>query len=319
MPRFSAKQVWSELLSKDQSNVNVFVAVPTIYSQLIQHYESDLKSQWPRDELQSRLRSKMRLFGSGSGPLNVKTYNDWNELTNISIVERYGMTEIGMVLSNPCDESNEVKRRGGYVGRPYGRCKVRIVDLISNQVLVESDAQRDTVLGKPDQEIYGELQISGPSVFKEYHKRPEHTAASFTDDGWFKTGDTAIFDKSSNGGGEYKIVGRTSVDVIKTGGYKMSALDIERVILSNELIEDAAVMGLSDTTWGQIVFALIVVKPGRTFNQQEFLAWCQSNLPKYQVPRLVRVIDKMPRNLMFKVNKKELVAIYEQERAQNKL
>ncbi len=113
----------------------------------------------------------------------------------------------------------------------------------------------------------------------------------------------------------YKLVGRTSVDVIKSGGYKISALDIEKVILSNENVEDVAIMGLSDPLWGQRIFALLVLKPqtASKFTQDEFKTWCKANLPKYQVPKLIKIIDKMPRNLLGKVNKKELIKIYEKE------
>jgi malonyl-CoA/methylmalonyl-CoA synthetase len=113
----------------------------------------------------------------------------------------------------------------------------------------------------------------------------------------------------------YKLVGRTSVDVIKSGGYKISALDIEKVLLSNDCIEDVSIMGLSDPVWGQRVFALLVLKPelAAKFTQNEFKTWCKVNLPKYQVPTIVKVIDKMPRNLLGKVNKKELIKKYEEE------
>ena len=113
----------------------------------------------------------------------------------------------------------------------------------------------------------------------------------------------------------YKLVGRTSVDVIKSGGYKISALDIEKELLANDHVDDVAVMGLSDPVWGQKIFALLVLKPASsgTFNAAEFTEWCKKRLPKYSVPRLLKVIDKMPRNLLGKVNKKELIKKYEKE------
>ena len=118
----------------------------------------------------------------------------------------------------------------------------------------------------------------------------------------------------------YKLIGRTSVDVIKSGGYKISALDIEKVLLSNEYIEDVAIMGLSDPVWGQRIFALLVLKQQNAskFNQDDFKTWCKANLPKYQVPTLIKIIDKMPRNLLGKVNKKELSKVYENEFKTNK-
>ena len=125
-------------------------------------------------------------------------------------------------------------------------------------------------------------------------------------------GDTAEFLRDER---SYKLIGRTSVDVIKSGGYKISALDIEKVILGNEFIDDVAVMGLSDPVWGQRIFALLVLKKdlANKFDEIEFVNWCKSNLPKYSVPRLIKCIEKMPRNLLGKVNKKELIKIYENE------
>ena len=121
-------------------------------------------------------------------------------------------------------------------------------------------------------------------------------------------GDTAEFLKEKK---VYKIMGRTSVDVIKSGGYKISALDIEKVILSHSSVEDVAVMGLEDPVWGQRVFALLQLKNQASFAQAEFVAWCKQRLPKYSVPTLIQTIQKLPRNQLGKVNKKELIKKYQ--------
>jgi malonyl-CoA/methylmalonyl-CoA synthetase len=124
---------------------------------------------------------------------------------------------------------------------------------------------------------------------------------------YFK-GDTAQFFKNLH---SYKIVGRTSVDVIKSGGHKISALDVEKVLNAHDCIEEAAVMGLPDETWGQRVFALLVVKKDHIFDQDALVAWCQIQLPKFQVPSVIKVIGTMPKNQLGKVNKRELVMKYE--------
>lgn len=128
----------------------------------------------------------------------------------------------------------------------------------------------------------------------------------------FFKGDTVEFLRNSK---VFKIVGRTSVDVIKSGGHKISALDIERELLTHEQIEDVAVFGVKDVEWGQRVFALIVLKQTEhkqvIFDENEFKKWCKSRLPKYSVPRLVRLVDKIPKNQLGKVNKKELIQFYE--------
>lgn len=217
------------------------------------------------------------------------------------------------------------KRIPGTIGRPYGSTQVRIVeshdggsDQDLNHVLVTSDQSTDLLFNEAQEkkQIIGELQVKGSMVFSRYLNKPEQTKESFTSDGWFKTGDTAEFLSDLK---VFKLAGRTSVDVIKSGGYKISALDIERELLAHPHIDDIAIMGLSDELWGQKIFALVVLKENTaSFDQEEFIGWCKQRLPKYQVPKLVKIIDKMPRNLLGKVNKKELVKIYEAEYANKK-
>jgi malonyl-CoA/methylmalonyl-CoA synthetase len=206
----------------------------------------------------------------------------------------------------------------GTVGRPCGQIKVRVVDEINEKPLVVSVENNDQFHNEAIEKdrIFGELQIKGDVVFKEYFNKKEQTEQSFTEDGWFKTGDTAEFIKEQN---IYKIIGRTSVDVIKSGGYKISALDIEKELLAYPHVADVAVMGIDDKTWGQRVFSLIVLKGdvSKQFDQKEFLNWCRSRLPKYSVPSLLRIIDQMPRNHMGKVNKKELIKQFESEYLKN--
>lgn len=343
MPKFNAVEVWQKLLDT-KNNINSFMAVPTIYVQLVAEMLNN-KQNYDLEHVKWVFKNKIRLVVSGSAPLNVKTHREWLELTGYNILERYGMTEIGLGLSNPYVETSQWKRVAGAVGRPFGNTQVRIVEPsdtdkedkvdVEKRVLVVSSPDQDTFLNgaeaRSSDEIFGELQIKGDMVFKEYLNKPVQTKETFSSDGWFKTGlksltifnldlyelilktgDTSIFLKDEK---IYKLVGRTSVDVIKSGGYKISALDIEKVILSNEYVEDVAIMGLSDPVWGQRVFALLVIKPAKVsqFKENEFKSWCKANLPKYQVPTLIKLIDKMPRNLLGKVNKKELVKVYEKE------
>ncbi len=319
LPKFNADQVWSKLLdenSSEQTRINSFMAVPTIYVQLVNTFLNTEKyrEKYPESFVRNVFKNKIRLVVSGSAPLNVKTHKEWNDITGYNILERYGMTEIGLGLSNPYIETNDRKRVAGAVGRPYGNTEVRIVDTSKDDysnVLVQSGPDNDTILTN-DSDLFGELQIKGDMVFKEYLNKPEQTKETFTRDGWFRTGDTAEFLKDLK---IYKLIGRTSVDVIKSGGYKISALDIEKEILGHPLIDDVAIMGLSDPVWGQRIFALIVLKQNSTnkFDFDEFKKWCKSRLPKYSVPKVVKIIDKMPRNQLGKVNKKELIKVYEKE------
>lgn len=194
LPKFNAETVWSKLFDK-QNGINSFMAVPTIYVQLVNSYlnNPELRAKYPVDYVQSVFKNKIRLVVSGSAPLNVKTYKEWNEITGYRILERYGMTEIGLGLSNPLIEDERNKRVAGAVGRPYGNTRVRIVepnnDLDSKHVLVESTPNEDVFFNNAkEKSIFGELQIKGDMVFREYLNKPAQTKETFTDDGWFKTG-----------------------------------------------------------------------------------------------------------------------------------
>lgn len=316
LPKFDPLTVWEKLLNSD-NNINSFMAVPTIYVQLVNYYLNNeaIRKKYPTSYIKDVFKSKIRLVVSGSAPLNVKTYREWNEITGYKILERYGMTEIGLGLSNPFIETDDNKRVAGAVGRPYGNTQVRIVEpndtLDSKHVLVESGPDYDKILDD-SKSLFGELQVKGDMVFREYLNKPEQTKETFSDDGWFKTGDTAEFLKDKH---IYKLIGRTSVDVIKSGGYKISALDIEKELLGHDLIDDVTVIGLQDPVWGQKVFALVVLKQAlqSQFCADEFKKWCKQRLPKQSVPKMVKVIEKMPRNQLGKVNKKELIKIYEKE------
>ena len=328
LPRFNAEIIWSKLLS-NETDINLFIGVPTVFNQLIEYYNKNLTNKINKEMVSLILNKKMRIIGSGSAALNVKTYNEWFNLTNYKLLERYGMTEIGMAISNPYLETFDFKREAGAVGRPCVNCKARIVDQ-NEKVLIESDETNDII--ETNDDIFGELQINGQILFSEYFNKVEQTKESFTKDGWFKTGknfrnenllhwyfyhiylllkgDTAQFLRDLK---IYKIIGRTTVDIIKSGGYKISALDIERILLSYPLVEDCSVMGLSDLKWGQRVFALLQINKDniRKFENSKFISWCKLNLPKYSVPSLVETTESIPRNQLGKVNKKELVKFYE--------
>ena len=169
--------------------------------------------------------------------------------------------------------------------------------------------EKATIKIKPgaarDLEIIGSLQVKGPNVFNEYWKKPESTKKSFTADGWFMTGDTVCYDPQV---GSFKIMGRESVDIIKAKGYKISALEIETKLLEYPAIEDCAVLGLPDEATGQNIFALTVLKPDT--NSEEALPalkkWCEGKFASYSMPN-IKIVNKIPRNLMGKVNKAELV------------
>lgn len=169
--------------------------------------------------------------------------------------------------------------------------------------------EKATIKIKPgstsDAEVIGSLQVRGPNVFKEYYKRPEATASSFTSDGWFITGDTVCYDPTVN---SFKIMGRNSVDIIKSRGYKVSALEIETKLLENSSINDCAVLGVPDDVLGQKIIALVAFKSEEQTDEllPSLKKWCESKFASYSMPS-VKIVSKIPRNQMGKVNKADLV------------
>jgi malonyl-CoA/methylmalonyl-CoA synthetase len=221
----------------------------------------------------------MRLMVSGSAALPARVYGEWFRLTGQRLLERYGMTEIGMGLSNPYRGG----RVPGSVGQPLPGVEVRLV--AESGEVVSGD-------GQP-----GEIQVRGPGVFLEYWNRPEATAESFAG-GWFRTGDVGVVED-----GYYRILGRQSVDIIKSGGYKLSALEIEAVLLEHPAVRECAVVGVADEMWGEVVAAAVVLRAGAALELGPLRDWCRDRLSAYKIPKRLVVAGDLPRNAMGKVTK----------------
>jgi len=221
---------------------------------------------------------------SGSAALPARTLERWRGITGQTLLERYGMTEIGMALSNPLHGN----RGPGFVGVPLPRVQVRLVD----------EAGRDVPPGTP-----GEIMVRGGGVFLEYWGRAEETRAAFRD-GWFCTGDVAVLED-----GAYRILGRSSVDLIKTGGYKVSALEIEEVLRTHPEILECAVVGIADAEWGQRVAAAVEVRGG-SLELEELKDWAKQWLAPYKIPRSLCVVPALPRNAMGKVVKSDVASLF---------
>ncbi len=258
---------------------SVFMAVPTIYVKIIQYLEALAPEQ--RRHICAGFGA-MRLNVSGSAACPVKVYEQWKQLTGQTLLERYGMTEIGMALSNPYHG----ERRAGAVGLSLPGVSVALFD------------EQNQRIDEPD--IPGEIRIRGDNVFVEYWQNPQATANSFHD-GWFCTGDIAVIET-----GYYRIMGRSSVDIIKSGGYKLSALEIEGTLLTHEAVAECAVIGVEDDTWGEAVTAFLVLKPGHTLDYERLKAWCELKMSAYKIPKRIRVMESLPRNAMGKVTKPDL-------------
>jgi malonyl-CoA/methylmalonyl-CoA synthetase len=279
LPVFDAAAVWSRLASGE---ITVFTAVPTMYHRLIAAWDAasdEIKRAW------SDGARRARLMMSGSAALPVQTLARWREITGHTLLERYGMTEIGMALSNPLHG----ERRPGVVGAPLPGVDVRLVDDSGHRV-AEGTA--------------GEIEVRGPTVFGEYWQRPEETRAAFRD-GWFRTGDMAVIE-----GGAYRLLGRTAVDIIKTGGYKVSALEIEEVLRTHPAIAECAVVGLADPEWGERVAAAVELGPAGALSLAELQQWARAHLAPYKVPRALHVVTALPRNAMGKVVKPDVAALF---------
>ncbi len=254
----------------------VFMAVPTIYVKLIQAFE---EAEPASAERWAEGFRGMRLMISGSAALPAAIHERWTALTGQKLLERYGMTEIGMGLSNPL----EGERRPGAVGRPLPGVEIRLVTESGEVVHGE---------GEP-----GEIHVKGAGVFREYWKRPDVTAEAFVD-GWFRTGDMAVLDD-----GYYRILGRLSVDIIKSGGYKISALEIEDVLRDHPGVREVAVVGIPDETWGETVAAAVIPAGPSAPELADLQSWARERLSDYKVPRKLALVADLPRNAMGKVTK----------------
>jgi malonyl-CoA/methylmalonyl-CoA synthetase len=278
LPRFDAGAVWECIGS---GRLTVFMAVPTIYARLIAAWEAASPERRAR---LSEACGRMRLMVSGSAALPVSTLHRWRQISGHTLLERYGMTEIGMALSNPL----EGPRVAGSVGVPLPGVELRLVD----------------EHGAPAGAGPGEIEVRGPGVFQEYWHRPEATRAAFRD-GWFRTGDVAVMEE-----GRYRILGRMNLDIIKTGGHKVSALEIEEQLREHPAIAECAVVGVPDPEWGERVAAAVVLRAGAALDLESLRLWAKQRLAAYKIPSRLRVVDALPRNAMGKVTKPAVVAMF---------
>ncbi|KAF7169623.1 hypothetical protein CNMCM5623_002245 [Aspergillus felis] len=312
-PKFDPQVIWSRW--QDQGSSTMFMAVPTIYSRLVDYFEANIRGTDKEAAARSGANA-LRLVVSGSAALPTPIKAKFAAITGQTLLERYGMTEIGMALSCGLDVD---KRIDGSVGWPLPGVQVRLVDKETGAII--ESANED-----------GMIEIKGDNVFLEYWRQPEATAKDFTADGWFKTGDVARRDDS----GAYFIQGRASVDLIKSGGYKISALEVERKMLGVDAIEEVAVVGLADEEWGQRVAAVVKQRPGVRYlpvsntslakqeltspqteplELQSLRAQLKQEMAPYKIPTVLKIVDSIERNAMGKVNKKIIVQKYWPDKA----
>jgi malonyl-CoA/methylmalonyl-CoA synthetase len=268
LPQFETEPAWQRLASGE---ITVFSAVPTIYHRLIAAWDAAPPATQRRWSEGSR---QARLMMSGSAALPVRTLERWRAITGHTLLERYGMTETGMILSNPLHG----ERRPGAVGAPLPGVEVRLAD--------------------------SEVEVRGPGIFSEYWGRPAETRAAFRD-GWFRTGDVAVHEADG-----YRLLGRSSVDIIKTGGEKVSALEIEEVFRTHVSIADCAVVGVADDEWGERVCCAVVPAAGATPTADALRGWGKQLLAPAKVPSRFVFVTELPRNTMGKVVKPDVATLF---------
>jgi len=260
-----------------ERGATIFMGVPTMYTRLLAHLDA-------HPDAGPKL-ARARLFTAGSAALPSDALLRFEARTGHRILERYGMTETLLTISNPL----QGERRPGAVGHPIEGVEIRIVD----------DAGR----AAPD-DVPGELLVRCEAMMLGYWGRPEDTAAAFDADGWFRTGDVAARDPA----GYVRIVGRSSVDIIKSGGFKIGAREIEDVLLTHPELAEVAVFGLPDEEWGERVVAAIVPRPGAPARGEAawlatLRAFAATSLTGYKLPRQVAVVPALPRNALGKTQK----------------
>jgi malonyl-CoA/methylmalonyl-CoA synthetase len=275
LQRFSPGAVADAL----DDGATMLFGVPTMYRRLAIEAEHDA-------HIAAALR-QARLLVSGSAALPAVEHQRIERVCGQRVVERYGMTETLMISSVRADGD----RRAGYVGLPLDGVDVALLD---------DDGQPMDVM---DDETIGEVTVRSPSMFSEYLGQPDATAAAMRD-GWFLTGDLA----TRGSDGYLRLMGRRSTDLIKSGGFKIGAAEIEGALLEHPSVLEAAVTGEPDADLGERIVAWVVSPPGATADAETLIDHVATLLSPHKRPRSVRFLDELPRNAMGKVVKAELTA-----------
>jgi malonyl-CoA/methylmalonyl-CoA synthetase len=253
----------------DCARATMLMGVPTFYTRLLE-----------LPGLTREAAAGMRLFISGSAPLLAETHRRFEAATGHAILERYGMTETGMLTSNPLAGA----RRAGTVGLPLADVEVVVADPATGVPLPQGET--------------GMIEVRGPNVFKGYWRMPEKTAAELRPSGFFITGDLGAIDAQ----GYVSIVGRAR-DLIITGGYNVYPKEVETLLDAVPGVLESAVIGLPHPDLGEAVAAVVVREAGATVNAATILAAVAPKLARFKQPRLVLFADALPRNAMGKVQK----------------
>jgi malonyl-CoA/methylmalonyl-CoA synthetase len=274
LPKFDAREATALL-----PQATVMMGVPTFYTRLL------AEPSFTREATRN-----VRLFVSGSAPLLPETFEAFRQRTGHAILERYGMTEAGMITSNPL----EGPRVGGTVGKPLPGVSVRVVDATGRPCLPGT---------------IGNVEVRGPNVFAGYWRMPDRTRTDFTAEGYFRTGDMGEWVADGEGRGYLRLVGRAK-DLIITGGLNVYPLEIEERIDSLDGVVESAVIGLPDPDFGEAVTAVVVGAPGHALTERAIIGALREEIATFKVPKRVFFADDLPRNAMGKVQKNVLRTRY---------
>jgi len=266
--KFDAAAAYDVLLD---GRVTMFFGVPTMYTRLLS--EAEVRDERPRP---------IRLYVSGSAPLSPQAFEEFERLFGERILERYGMTETVMNLTNPYDG----ERRPGTVGQPFPGQEARVVDVETREPLAEGEI--------------GEIEVRGPNVFPGYWNRPDANEESFDEEGWFATGDLGSVSED----GYFTISGRAK-ELIISGGYNVYPREVEEVIEGCPGVSEVAVVGLPDPEFGERVVAAVVRDdPGLT--AEKVTSYCREDLAGFKKPGDVVFVEELPRNALGKILKHEV-------------
>ena len=271
--RFDAAETLAAFDADEQ--ISLFFGVPTMYGRLVA--EAERRAQAPAH--------LPRLFVSGSAPLSAQLFARFEALFGQRILERYGMTETGMNLTNPYNG----ERRAGTVGGPFPGQEARIVEAHDRYPLPPA--------------VVGEIEVRGPHVFAGYLNRPDATAQAMTPDGWFKTGDLGWVSDD----GYYTITGRAR-ELISSRGYNIYPRELQDTLAEHPAVAEAAVLGAPDADLGEQVVAFVVPQPGQAPTPEELIAWCRLRLASFKKPRHILFVESLPRNALGKTQKHLLEA-----------
>lgn len=265
----------TEIIKGMRGEATVLMGVPTFYSRLLDN--SDFCSEDCKN---------MRLFISGSAPMTEQVHKAWTDKTGHKILERYGMTEAGMITSNPYDGD----RIPGTVGYTLPGVEVRVADDQGNEI------KRGEI---------GTIEVRGPNIFQGYWQMPEKTAEEFRQDGFFITGDLGIMDKK----GRVSIVGRGK-DLIISGGYNIYPKEIEVILDEHTDVLESAVIGIPNSDFGESVVAIVVAESGKKPTEEALKSYLSEKLARFKQPKTIVFVEELPRNTMGKVQKNVLRELY---------